>query len=337
VEVCSIDRVIPHANADKLEIAVIKGWQCIVPKSAEYRAGDKVVYFPPDTMIPLTWAERFGVTNYLSIKSGEDMGRIFCTKLRGEPSFGLIVNPENPDWEFGQDVADFYGAKKYLPPIKFSDGDAERENPLFVQYTEIENYRNFPHLLQEGEEVSITEKIHGTNCRVGLVDGVKIAGSHKIQRRQTIANGQPSRYWLPWEITAVQALMTRVQKCGFKQIILYGEIYGPGIQNLHYDARKAPAFRAFDLLADGHYFTADVFRRLGDKDEVPLVPELYRGPWSQDLLMHAAGKSTLGNHIREGCVIKPVAERRDPEIGRVVLKYISDDYLLGRKEDYTDA
>jgi hypothetical protein len=29
-------------------------------------------------------------------------------------------------------------------------------------------------------------------------------------------------------------------------------------------------------------------------------------------------------------------ERTDPDIGRVVLKYLSDDYLLAKHEDFTD-
>ena len=50
----------------------------------------------------------------------------------------------------------------------------------------------------------------------------------------------------------------------------------------------------------------------------------------------AAGKTTLaGKHIREGVVVKPEKERKDPRIGRVVLKYLSDAYLLNDK--LTDA
>jgi hypothetical protein len=41
VEVSRIERVLPHANADALELAHIKGWQCVVPKG-RYAAGDLV-------------------------------------------------------------------------------------------------------------------------------------------------------------------------------------------------------------------------------------------------------------------------------------------------------
>jgi hypothetical protein len=48
-----------------------------------------------------------------------------------------------------------------------------------------------------------------------------------------------------------------------------------------------------------------------------------------------------GGHIREGVVVKPTIERTDPKIGRVVLKYLNDDYLLqkesGRVSDTCDV
>ena len=31
----------------------------------------------------------------------------------------------------------------------------------------IENLRNFPDILQNGEEIIVTEKLHGTNSRIG--------------------------------------------------------------------------------------------------------------------------------------------------------------------------
>lgn len=34
VEVCLVDKVLKHTNADKLEIVLVKGWECIVQKGA---------------------------------------------------------------------------------------------------------------------------------------------------------------------------------------------------------------------------------------------------------------------------------------------------------------
>ncbi len=98
VPVAVIEKVSPHPNADRLEIAQILGWQVVVPKGQHF-AGQKVVYFPPDSVLPSEVSDRFGVTQYLS------KGRVRCARLRGEPSFGFAVLPDNPDWEVGENVA----------------------------------------------------------------------------------------------------------------------------------------------------------------------------------------------------------------------------------------
>src|SRR4051794_252873 len=113
VEVSKIDAINKHPNADAIELAVIKGWQCVVPKD-KYRPGDKGVYVPVDAVIPIPLAEAIGITKYLST------GRVRCAKLRGEPSFGVIMDPADPTWEIGRDVATNYGITKFIPPIKIS-------------------------------------------------------------------------------------------------------------------------------------------------------------------------------------------------------------------------
>ena len=52
----------------------------------------------------------------------------------------------------------------------------------------------------------------------------------------------------------------------------------------------------------------------------------------------AADCHTCGDNIREGVVVRPAVERRDPALGRVVLKFISPEYDLSKhkKKDTTD-
>jgi hypothetical protein len=167
VPIALIEKITPHSNADALELAQVLGWQLVVRKG-EYQVGDRVVYFPIDTMLPLELSERFGVTKYLS------KGRIKCAKLRGEPSFGLAIRPEVESWEVGQNVADYYGVSRWEPPVRVTAGDAEPDHPLFATYTEIENMRNFPTIFTEGEPVVLTEKIHGCldyRTRISMADG----------------------------------------------------------------------------------------------------------------------------------------------------------------------
>ena len=170
VRVRTIDEIRPHGNADTIELAIVGGWQTVVRKG-EFQPGDNVVYIPPDSILPLELSEKRGVTKYLS------NGRVRVTRLRGENSQGLIF-PAEPEWEVEQDVAEHLGIVKYEPPLKFTIGDCEVDHPLFPRYTDIENIRNFPDVLNLGEPVWVSEKLDGTNSRVGFVGGQWMAGSH---------------------------------------------------------------------------------------------------------------------------------------------------------------
>jgi len=244
VEVCRIENVAAHGNADALELAQIKGWQCVIPKG-QYAAGDLVTYIPIDAVIPIEHSDRWGFTKYLS------NGRVRCAKLRGEPSFGVIVSLENTDWTEGEDVKDFYGITKYTPPLKISAGDAAPSHPLFPEYTDVENLRNFPSVLTGGEDVVVTEKLHGTSCRIGLIEGELMAGSMSVRRvrPESLAD---SIYWQPLETHGAQPLLEHLGQTA-RQVILYGEVFGSKIQNLNYGLVGTLGFRAFDLLVDGKY------------------------------------------------------------------------------------
>ena len=187
VEVCKVDEVKKHPTADRMCICKVKGWIVCAGRDPvtgknEFEPGDAAIYIPPDCVLPVELSDRLNVTKYLS------NGRVRVARLRSQPSYGFISPvPKDKDWPVGTNVAELLGITKWEPPLECSDGDAERPHPGFHKYTDIENYRNFPALLKDGEEVIFTEKIHGKNARVGLVfsaddNGNKVAkfmaGSH---------------------------------------------------------------------------------------------------------------------------------------------------------------
>ncbi len=70
-----------HPNADKLELAKVLGYTCIVEKG-KYKMGDAVVLIQPDTVLPNEpWAEMFK-------KRGS---RVKALRLRNIWSFGTLV------------------------------------------------------------------------------------------------------------------------------------------------------------------------------------------------------------------------------------------------------
>ena len=346
VEVARIREIRAHGNADALELATVGGWQMCVKKGV-YRDGDAVVYFEQGTVLPREMAEQLGVVNYLSVKTDLHSERVLVVgriKLRGEPSFGLVISPE-PGMLVGQDVADHYGASKYYPPMRATAGDAEADDPRFPAYTEIENLRSYPRVLADGEEVVATEKIHGTNCRVGFVqqdDGVMLMAGSRVLRRKppdSEVSMSVNTYWFAHLLPGVQALFTEMRDEGHRQAVLFGEVYGPGIQAYTYGARSV-AFRAFDLMLDGAYLDYDAFAARCRRHGVEVAPLVFRGPFALATVKALSdGASLLGGaHGREGVVVKPVIERTDPAIGRVILKYVGDLYLFGKvaEQDTTD-
>lgn len=333
VPVTTIEKLSPHSNADALELAQVLGWQLVV-KKGEYHVGDTIVYFPIDTVLPLEVSERFGVTRYLSKQ------RIRCARLRGEPSFGLAIKPDNPDWPLGENVADYYGATKYEPPIRPGQGDAEVNHPLFEGYTDIENMRNFPDILVDGEMVVLTEKIHGTNSRVGIIDGEYMGGSKAVRRKRPEDDRfERNVYWFPLSLEPVRNLLDSL-KSKYRQIIIFGEVYGSKIQSFHYGYKGILGYRAFDLLMDGRYLDWNDFIAICTQYGVETVPVIATLPYNlDDIRRYSEGKTLLmeqGAHIREGLVVRPLQERKHPKIGRVILKYVSDAYLFGEKTDFTD-
>lgn len=325
VQVTTIDDLRSHPNADALEIATVKGWQVVVVKD-KWQVGRRAVYFPPDTVLPQEVSDRFGVTKYLS------KGRIRCTKLRGEPSFGLVVEPDE-NWPVGADVAVHYGATKYEPPAPASP-DALPDHPLFPEYTEIENLRNYPDVLIDGESVVLTEKVDGTNARIGLIEGEIMAGSRELRRKEP-QDYASSHYWFPLTVPGVRDLLESQRE--HRQVVLFGEVFGSKIQHVNYGLKDTIAFRAFDLMIDGRYLDYEPFTEVMVQFAIPTMPVVAMGEYSLDFVRrHAGGKSLLAEHGREGVVVRPLKERTDPTVGRVILKYIGDEWLLGNHGDVKD-
>lgn len=125
-----------------------------------------------------------------------------------------------------------------------------------------------------------------------------------------------------------------------QSVYLLGEIFGP-VQDLTY-GQKAPAFRLFDVYIGlpnkGRYLNFDEKLEFARQLRIPMVPILYRGSYSKEkVLEFTSGKETISGkelHMREGIVITPTVERRCDEIGRVILKSVSDEYLDSRNKKH---
>src|SRR4051812_18577876 len=159
VEVVLIDEILPHPNADRLELARIAGWNCVVRKG-EYSAEDKVVYIPVDAILPV---ELEGKLFPLESKIKLEKSRVRTIKLRGAISQGIVATlPELGlcDQAVGTDVSEVLGITKYEPPVASTPGLLRRKmlspkkgNPAFRKYTDIENFKHYNTLFNPGDLV----------------------------------------------------------------------------------------------------------------------------------------------------------------------------------------
>jgi len=374
VEVCRVEEVACHPNANRLERIRVKNWWCIAVKG-QYTIGDSVVYFPPDSIIPEETAERWGIAKYCSpLAKGPDGQRppglrIRANRFLGEPSFGTVQNPDDANWPVGLDVCEHYKVTKWEPPVKCLEGDAASPVHAFHAYTSIENIGNFPGVFVDGEQVVVTEKLHGSNSRVGYIfhadqehEGFTwqwMAGSHSTRRKETNDKGQKSKYWFPFSVGATEGseppLQRLLQEIKTKEdaqsgVIIFGEIFGPGIQDMSY-GQKGMSYRVFDISVDGKYLSWNkVLEYTSNYSEMGIktVPVLYSAAFSMkqmDALVDGPTVVATPEQIRdvfkgrEGIVIKPLTERFLPNLGssgRVILKYISVDYHDRRNPNRTE-
>jgi len=320
VEVAEVKNIMKHPNADTLDIGEINGYPVIF-RTGEYSEGALAVHVPVDSIVPDTqeWAFLNGSR------------RIKAKKLRGVFSMGLLAKTK-PEWALGQNVQTEMGIEKYEPVIHQAlEGDGEKDDGILPIYTDIEGYRKHKNVLVDGEEVVLTEKIHGCNARFVFHDGKLIVGSHKRIKRYYDAVAVSV-----WSKIA-QDLKLEEKLSKHPDVAVYGEVYGQ-VQDLKY-GKKGTELVLFDArdLTTMKYLDYDDFVKLAADLGLPTVPVLYRGPWSSDLLQLAEGKSTVpgSDNVREGFVVKPVAERHS-HMGRVILKMVGEGYHL-RKETKSPA
>ncbi|GMU26160.1 MAG: hypothetical protein AMXMBFR16_10650 [Candidatus Uhrbacteria bacterium] len=345
IKAVKIEVVLGHPNADRLEIVRFGGYTVCV-QAGKHKAGDIVAHFPPDILIPKEVADSLGVTNYLkhSIYPGDaakSKCRVGAVRLRGIPSFGFCAHT---DAEEGADLTANYRGVKYEPPEPewYRQGVCHKSHPKFHTYTNLENGRKpeVRMLIEDGTPVRITEKIHGTNSRVALIDGEFICGSHRHAVLEYDAKGNRSAYWYPLTDN-IRAMLTELSEDGQKAVIAFGEIYGSKVQFMDYGKFGFEGYVLFDISVEGQYLPWADVERAAKRHGIQTAPLLYTGPLSSGIINQLVdGPTVLGDPAfirsefkgREGIVVTTLDECFSP-FGRTAFKVVSVDYLECRKSD----
>ena len=360
VPVVRVDRIEEHPGADALEIALVRGYRCVV-KIGAHQAGDLVAYIPEDAIVPEAlvremrlWDQEKG-RGMLAGKKGD---RVKAIRLRGIVSQGLLYPVEGR--QVGENLAEALDIVKYEPEVPVHmQGEVCNLRGRTLQY-DIESIQKFPGLLHDSEEVVFTEKLHGTWTCFGfwpgfdhpeLLEGGTIVTSKGMSDsglafKWNDAN-QSNLYVMSFKAAMLEdgrwdRVRAACEGTG-EPIFILGETFGKKVQDLHY-GQQGRAFRVFDVYVGeprkGRYLDYDeLLARVKGEWGLDTTPRLYRGPFSMEAAkQHRDGKTTFrGGHVREGIVIAPVKERACPDLpgNRVKLKYVSPKYLL-RRGNVTD-
>lgn len=234
MKLASIEKVISvenHPDADRLDIAAVKGYKCIVGRDS-VKQNDSVVLIQPDTVLPKE--PHFEMFNARS-------NRVRAQKLRGVWSFGIVMPflafPEEIGVslflrEEGDDVSHILRVSKYEAPVP-QCMDARGNLPSGLPKTDEERWQNLTGKLRYGESVDVTLKVDGQSasyyCFKDKSTGEWTSGvtSRSLDIKTDVSNNY----------TAMQSRYNILEKlCAYcmrhdVSLAIRGEIYGAGIQS----------------------------------------------------------------------------------------------------------
>lgn len=371
--VAKINEVKAIEGADNIEQVVAGGWNAIT-KKGEFKEGDLTIIATTDAVIPESLSEQMGVANYLRkgtrVRTVKLRGVysecliIPLHYLKGKVSMGehdLVIE--------GRDCMEKLGITKYEPPVKQIQLASGRkikwkDNQNFHIYYKFPNLKNVSGMFTEEDEVQITRKIHGTNARYGIVRKSKLSlldkvrkffrladewieyeyiyGSHNVEKGSESQGFYSTDVWrtIAEKYQIKEKLWNLAKSLGTdylgEGIILYGEIYGAGIQKNYEYGLADIQFVGFDVKINGEYLSTDMAQLSISVDlELPHVEVLYEGNWSQEIQDSFVFNNFIeGTKIpHEGIVIKHISGERQK-----VAKVINPDYLIAsEKHDYGDS
>jgi RNA ligase (TIGR02306 family) len=362
--VTRINEIKPIEGADNIEQAVVGGWNCIIQKG-QYVENDLVVVATTDAVIPQELSDTMNVTNYL--RKGQ---RVRTVKLRGVYSECLLIPlkyiPLMENYYDGKDMMFTMNIYKYEPPaiqIQLASGRKLKyhQNQNFGIYYKFPNIKNVNGMFNEFDEVEVTRKIHGTNARFGIVKKNKLSLWDKVKRffgdkwveyeyvygSHNVEKGSDTQGFYDTDVWRTVAEKYKIREKLwhlFKNlqdvykidsgIVIYGEIYGPGIQKNYDYGLKEIQYAGFDVTIDGKYIpcsTSRTFHKMLSLDSVPVLTVDY---WTPDLQNDYLFDKIEGTKVpHEGIVIKSTDGDR-----RKVAKVINPDYLIyGEKHNVGDS
>lgn len=271
VNVIRVPVVDKHPMADTLGLIKIGGYTCVT-KLGAFAEGDLAVYIEPDYVVPEGRSEFAFLGEHRHIKA---------RKFRGVYSHGLLI-PAEPDMREGDDVMERLGIIRYEPVLEGDADEVPHPSLSGLSAYDVENWRSsarnadqtpgraWRDLFVPGEEVIVTEKLHGESARYCWREGrMWISSRNRWKQLDSATSWARALRDNPW-------IMEWCRE--HEDSILYGEVHGH-VKGFDYGVLKGKiGFRAFDRkTGDAWQDARDFFCAANCRWTVPV---LYIGPYS---------------------------------------------------------
>lgn len=338
-----LGKIDPLPGSDFLEITTIMGEYPAILKKGQYKENQLASFLPYDTIVPDNEYFHFLAKPIKRDKNGNvlipppNVGSvplkdrtIKARKIRGFYSDCLIVDAPLGFSE-GDSIIDYFGLTKReyeeeLPEKGSNDNEVAPKTFSLFKY-ELEGLAKYGYVFEENEPVIICEKLDGQNFSLTYLEDKLWVRSRNFFKRES----NDSIWWnIPHRLNLSDKLKN------YPGLTIWGELYG-AIKGWKYDCevidnRIQVNFRVFDIfdIKNRKFLSWDEVVKISSEIELKTAPVLYRGPWKNDRSLHnlAEGKSTIGDCIREGWVMRSELESFHPKLGRKIVKLKGKGYKL---------
>lgn len=337
-------KIEPIEGADRVELAHVLGWQCVVSKG-QFKPMNLCVYFEIDSFLP----ERpcFEFLRKTSFKHSEILGdgfKVRTMKFKGQISQGLcmplsdfielsVLDPTDEN-EIGVDVTGLLGVKEWEVPEKISNlGTIIGNKPPFIPTSDETRIQiGGEDLIKEfhGIPYYITTKMDGSSHSCGIeIDGTFHVTGHHYEYAD---DGKSPFYELLKQRKIEEKMRLYMAEHDLARMVVMGEFCGPGLQNNRIGLTK-PEWCIFTVMEnDKRVGLAEMQKVSIALGNITVPIEEYgdnfdeRYPTVEAVLNRADGFYSQ-NHRKEGIVVRPT----EPRYSEICEGYLSFKAVRDRK------
>lgn len=326
-------------GADKIELASVLGWKCVVNKG-QFKNKDLAVYFEVDSFLPIR--EEFEFLRSSSFRNSQILGegfKLHTMKFKGQISQGLLL-PINlfkeidKDIQLGEDVTKLLNVRKWeIEERATTGGTVKGLLPFDIPHTDETRVQAEPSLIDEFKNIQyyISSKMDGSSHSIGIdSDGVHVTG-HNYEYKDDDSN---DFFVYAKKNGYIDRIVEFYKNNNLNLLTIQGEFCGPGIQANPIKLFK-PKWYVFTIRENGCRVGLNRMIEICNELNIETVPIEEIGynlpskyPDVKALLERAEGKYTTGAP-KEGIVVRPT----EPIFSKTIssdlsMKVVSNSYLL---------